>query len=36
MTYDEIMAQIEAGLTGDPHHDISYLKEQCDKYKDGE
>ena len=36
MTYDEIMAQIEAGLTGDPHHDISYLKEQCDKYKDDE
>ena len=36
MTYEETMAEIEAGLTGDPKHDIKYLKEQCDKYKDSE
>ena len=36
MSYEEIMAEIEANLTGDPKHDIKYLKEQCDKYKGSE
>ena len=25
MTYEETMAEIEAGLTGDPKHDIKHL-----------
>ena len=36
MTYEEIMVEIEANLTGDPKHDIKYLNEQCDIYKDTE
>lgn len=33
MTYDEIMREITAGLTGDEKHDRAYLKEQMEKYK---
>lgn len=36
MTYDEILEEIKAGLTGDAKADIQYLKEQSDKYKDHE
>ena len=36
MSYDEIMQEITAGLSGDPKKDFKYLKEQCDKYKDSE
>lgn len=36
MTYDEIMREITAGLTGDAEKDTTYLKEQMEKYKDHE
>ena len=36
MTYDEIMAEITAKLTGDSKKDFIYLQEQCEKYKDSE
>lgn len=34
MTYEEIIGEITAGLTGDNKKDIAYLKEQMDKYKE--
>lgn len=36
MTYDEILDEIKAGLSGDAKTDIQYLKEQADKYKNHE
>ena len=36
MTYDEIMREISAGLTGDTEKDTVYLKEQMEKYKEHE
>lgn len=36
MSYDEIMREITAGLTGDEEADCIYLKEQMEKYKDHE
>lgn len=36
MTYDEIMREITAGLTGDTEKDTVYLKEQMEKYKEHE
>ena len=34
MTFDEIMMEITSGLTGDREHDLPYLQEQCEKYKE--
>lgn len=34
MTYDEIMNRIQSGLTGERSHDIRWLYEQMDQYKD--
>ena len=34
MTFDEIMMEITSGLTGDGEHDLPYLQEQCEKYKE--
>jgi len=36
MDFDNIMREITSGLTGEPEHDIPYLQEQCQKYKDHE
>lgn len=36
MTYDEIMAQIRAGLTGDTEKDCAYLQGQAEAHKGGE
>ena len=36
MDFDSIMREITSGLTGEPEHDIPYLQEQCQKYKDHE
>ena len=36
MDFDSIMREITSGLTNDPCHDIPYLQEQCQKYKDHE
>lgn len=36
MTYDEIMQEITAGLSGDSKKDFQYLEQQCDKYKNSE
>ena len=36
MSFDAIMNEIKAGLTGDSNADIDYLQEQVDKYKDHE
>lgn len=36
MTYEEIIGEITAGLTGDNKKDIAYLKEKMDKYKEHE
>lgn len=36
MTYEEIIANITEGLTGDPEVDLEYLKSQMDIYKDHE
>lgn len=33
-TFDEIMEEIAMGLKRDPEHDIAYLKEQMESYKD--
>ena len=33
-SFDEIMEEIAMGLERDPEHDIAYLKEQMEKYKD--
>ena len=35
-TYDEIIESIFLGLNGDSPHDIEYLQEQAEKYKDHE
>ncbi len=32
MSFDEIMLEINRSLTGEPHHDVPYLQEQCRKY----
>lgn len=34
MNYTEIIGEIRAGLTGESKHDLAYLGEQADKYKD--
>ena len=36
MDFDTIMREITSGLTGEPEHDIPYLQEQCQNYKDHE
>lgn len=33
-SFDEIMQEITAGLTGNPKEDFSYLKSKCQEYKD--
>lgn len=33
-SFDEIMEEIAMGLERDPEHDIAYLKEQMEKYRD--
>ena len=35
-TYDEIMRDIESGLSGDPKEDADYLKEMAEVYRDHE
>ena len=32
-TFDEVMAQIQRGITSDPQRDISYLTEQAETHK---
>ncbi|MEF9945261.1 MAG: hypothetical protein RR869_09705 [Lachnospiraceae bacterium] len=34
MKYDVIMKSITSGLTGDKETDLSYIKDQMEKYKD--
>lgn len=34
--FNEIMEEIQEGLSGDPKHDIPYLDKQCDKYREHE
>lgn len=36
MDFDTIMREITSGLTGEPEHDIPYLQEQCQNYKNHE
>ena len=36
MTFDEIMAEISGGLSGDPAEDLRFLKEKCEEYKNHE
>ena len=36
MSFEEIMKDITAALTGNPDHDLQYLQEQSEKYKDSE
>lgn len=36
MSFDSVMRGITSGLTGEAEHDMSYLQEQCQKYKDHE
>jgi tetratricopeptide (TPR) repeat protein len=36
MDYESVKKKISSGLTGDPTHDIPYLYQQLDKYKDHE
>lgn len=33
-TFDEIMEEIAMGLKRDPEHDIAYLKEKMEAYRD--
>ena len=33
-TFDEVMEEITMGLKRDPEHDITYLKEQMESFKD--
>lgn len=33
-SFDSIMQAITSGLTNDPKHDLPYLKEQLETYKD--
>lgn len=34
MDFEKIMQDITSGLTGDADHDIVYLKDRCERYKD--
>ena len=36
MTFDEVMAEITNGLTGDPEKDLRFLNEKSEEYKDHE
>lgn len=36
MNFDEIMKEIESGLSGEPEEDIAYLRSQSEKYKEHE
>ena len=36
MSYKEIMDEIINNLTGDKQKDLTYLEQQCEKYKDSE
>lgn len=36
MDFDTIIKSITSGLTGNAEHDIKYLQDQCEKYKDHE
>ena len=36
MTLDQVLQEITSGLKGDPKHDVKYLMEQSEKYKEHE